>query len=118
MTMAEVQAWQASYGLQVACAYYTMDRVFLSKLGPKLLWEFQHVLLAWHKLLKLESTSRLLFQASYRHLASQELLSNSRKKSYLVVSSTCIKAKDKIRSQAKARLRKVFGSAIVPRLSD
>lgn len=55
-TMAEVQVRQAGHGSRVACAYYAVDGVFLSKLGPELLREFQRASLAWHELLKLEST--------------------------------------------------------------
>jgi hypothetical protein len=69
-TIAEVQVRQTDYGLQVACTYYAINRAFLSKLSLELLWEFQRVLLTWHKLLKLESTGGKLSQARHRHLAS------------------------------------------------
>jgi hypothetical protein len=54
--MAEIQVRQAGHRLRVAHAHYTVDREFLSRLGLELLWEFQRASLAWHKLLKLEST--------------------------------------------------------------
>jgi superfamily II DNA helicase RecQ len=117
-TMAEVQVRQAGYGLRVVRTYYTVDRAFLSKLGPELLWEFQYISLAWHELLKLESTGGKPFQASHRRLASQELPSDGGKKSRLVVGSTRIKTEDEVRSQAEVGLRKVFGSTTVPRSSD
>jgi hypothetical protein len=95
-----------------------MDGAFLSKLGPELLWEFQRASLAWYEILKLELTGGKLSQASHRRLASQELLSDSGKKSRLVVGSARVKTEDEVRSQAEVGLRKVFGPAVVPRSSD
>jgi hypothetical protein len=95
-----------------------MDGIFLSRLGPELLWEFQRISLAWHELLKLESTGGKSSQASHRRLASQELLSDGGKKSRLVVGSARVKIKDEVRSQAEVGLRKVFGPTVVPRSSD
>jgi hypothetical protein len=45
-----------------------VDRAFFIKLGPELLSDSQYVLLAWHELLKLESTSGKPTQASHQHL--------------------------------------------------
>ena len=68
----------------------------------------------------MESTGGLPSQASHRHLASQELLSDGEKKSCLVIGSARVKTEDEVtlRSQAEVGLRKVFGSAAVPRSSD
>ena len=109
---------QAGHGLRVARAHYAVDGAFLSKLGPELLWEFQRASLAWHELLKLESLGGKPSQAGHRRLASQELLSDSGKKSRLVVGSVRVKTEDEVRSQAEVGLRKVFGPTAVPRSSD
>ena len=68
--------------------------------------------------MKLESLGRKPSQAGHRRLASQELPSNSRKKSRLVVSSTRVKTEDEVKSQAEVGLRKVFRPTAVPRSAD
>jgi superfamily II DNA helicase RecQ len=119
-TMAEVQVRQSGHGLRVARNHYAVDGAFLSRLGPELLWEFQRASLAWHKILKLESTGGKpsLSQGGHRRFASQELPSDGGKKSRLVVGSTRVKSEDEVRSQALVGLRKVFGAAAVPRSAD
>ena len=115
-TIAEVQVRQTGHRRRVARAHYAVDGAFLSRLGPELLWKFQHASLAWHKLLRLKSVGGIASsQTGHRRPASQELPLRGRKKGRLIVGKSRTKSNNKARRLTEDGLKRVFGPTAVPR---